>query len=218
MRSSIPTVHEFRAALIEHGEAMLDTTIEFTKSLPKPRYLPYVVDRGLPGLADEVGQLGLGPPALIVTSPPYPGVYVNYHRWKLLGRREIRAAYWITDQPDGNGLAHYTMHARADRTLDTYFSRLHSAFEDLARLAGPLTMVVQLVGFSDPLVQLPRYLRAMTMSGFGEMLIPDLATNDDGRLWRSVPGRRWWTEARSRKVIAPYTAQEVVLIHRLAPV
>ena len=109
-------------------------------------------------------------PALVLTSPPYPGVYVNYHRWKLQGRREIRAPYWIVDQLDGHGLAHYTMHARAEPTLTTYFDQLRLAFEDVARLTSPRTTVVQLVGFNNPVDQLPRYLSTMDQAGFQEVL------------------------------------------------
>jgi hypothetical protein len=215
MRSAIPTVQEFRSAMIAHGHGMIKVAETFAESLADSTDLPYVVDQGVPGLADFVSNFTLGKPTLVLTSPPYPGVYVNYHRWKLLGRREIRAPYWITNQLDGHGLAHYTMHARADRTLSTYFDQLRVAFEDIARMIGRGTLVVQLVGFNNPPDQLSRYLSTMSNAGFQEVLHPDLATADDGRLWRSVPSRRWWTEAQSRRSVAPHTAQEVVLIHRL---
>jgi len=215
MRRVIPSVEEFRSALITHGSAMLSIAATLADSLPDPRYIPRVLNQGLPGLADIVGNAPKINPALILTSPPYPGVYVNYHRWKLQGRREIRAPYWIVDQPDGHGLAHYTMHARAERTLTTYFDRLRVAFEDIARLATARTTIVQLVGFNNPADQLPRYLRTMNQTGFQEVLLPQLATADDGRLWRSVPSRRWWAEAQSRRSVAPHTSQEVVLVHRL---
>jgi len=215
MRSTVPSVEEFRSTLITHGRAMLKVAETFAESLDKTTELPYVMEKGVPGLADSVSKFTIQKPALVLTSPPYPGVYVNYHRWKLLGRREIRAPYWIANQLDGHGLAHYTMHARAEPTLRTYFDRLRRAFEDIARLVSATTTVVQLVGFNNPPDQLSRYLSTMNDAGFQEVLFPELATADDGRLWRSVPSRRWWTEAQSRRSIAPHTAQEVVLIHRL---
>jgi hypothetical protein len=217
MRSSIPSVEEFRTVLIANGHAMLDVAIAFAGTLPNSAELPYIVEQGVPGLADLVSDFAITKPALVLTSPPYPGVYVNYHRWKLLGRREIRAPYWIANKLDGNGLAYYTMHSRAERKLTTYFDLLRSAFDDIARLVGPATTVVQLVGFNNPPDQVSRYLRAMSDAGFQEVLFPELATAEDGRLWRSVPSRRWWTEAQSRRSVAPHTAQEVVLIHRLRP-
>lgn len=215
MRRTIPSVEEFRSALAAQAHAMLNVTEQSANALPDPSYRPYVLDQGVPGLAESLSTMAVNDPVLILTSPPYPGVYVNYHRWKLQGRREIRAPYWITNQPDGNGLAHYTMHARAEPTLNTYFSRLRVAFEDIARVAGPGTTVVQLVGFNDPPAQLFRYLRTMNEAGFEEISFPQIGTGEDGRLWRSVPSRRWWTEAQSRRSVAPHTAQEVVLIHRL---
>jgi hypothetical protein len=213
MRQVIPSVGEFRSALVSHGSAMLGIAATMARSLPAPAYQPRILNQGLPGLSDIVGNTAN--PALILTSPPYPGVYVNYHRWKLQGRREIRAPYWIVGQLDGHGLAHYTMHGRAERTLTTYFNQLRVAFEDIARIATPATTVVQLVGFNNPGDQLPRYLRTMSEAGFQEVLLPQLATAEDGRLWRSVPSRRWWAEAQSRRSVAPHTAQEVVLVHRL---
>jgi hypothetical protein len=36
--------------------------------------------------------------SLVLTSPPYPGVHVLYHRWQVDGRRETPAPYWATDQ------------------------------------------------------------------------------------------------------------------------
>lgn len=213
MRRIIPSVEEFRSALIRHGRGMLEVANAVGSSLPHPTYVPLILNQGLPGLADVVRKRT--DPALVLTSPPYPGVYVNYHRWKLQGRKEIRAPYWIVGQLDGNGLAYYTMHARAERTLTTYFERLKSAFEDLARIASPRTTLVQLVGFNNPADQLGRYLRTMNEAGFEEVLLPQLATADDGRLWRSVPSRRWWAEAQSRREVVPHTSQEVVLVHRL---
>jgi hypothetical protein len=214
MRSTVPTVAEFRSALVTHGLAMLDVAVAFAACVPEAAELPYVVQHGLPGLADAVADFTLRQPTLVLTSPPYPGVYVNYHRWKLQGRREIPAPYWITNQLDGRGLAHYTMHARADRTLTTYFDRLRSAFEDLARLVDPRAAVVQLVGFNNPEVQLTRYLSIMNEAGFEEVILREIGTAGDGRLWRSVPSRRWWAEAQSRRSVVPHTAREVVLLHR----
>jgi hypothetical protein len=215
MRSAIPAVEEFRSSLISHGHAMLQIATTFAQSVPYSDRLPYILEQGVPGLADLVGSFSVGSPTLVLTSPPYPGVYVNYHRWKLLGRKEIRAPYWIANQLDGHGLAYYTMHSRAERTLTTYFDQLRSAFQDIARLIQPSTMVVQLVGFNNPSDQLPRYLNTMSDAGFEEMLLPELATWDDGRLWRPVPSRRWWAEAQSRQLVAPHTAREVVLVHHL---
>jgi hypothetical protein len=180
-----------------------------------PRSL--ILHQGLPGISTHRALQHHPHPALVLTSPPYPGVYVNYHRWKLRGRLETPLPYFIAGQEDGNGLAYYTMAARSDRTQDTYFVRLEEAFADVAKLCGPDTWLVQVVGFGDITDQLSRYLATMSRAGFREVqFAPLLATADDGRLWRDVPGRRWWTKAGNRSTVAKHTAREVVLIHKRA--
>lgn len=212
MRSALPGLSEFRLAVGSVGSDMLSVAEENSRTL-KDRPKPTILCQGVPGLADVV-RLPTAP-SLVLTSPPYPGVYVNYHRWKMLGRREIRAPYWISNNLDGHGLSYYTMGARADPSLDSYFARLTEAFRDVARLLVPETLVVQMVGFNDRPAQLPRYIDAMTEAGFTEVTHHSLSTDPDGRLWRRVPGRRWWNVASSREGVAPHTSEEVVLLHRL---
>lgn len=216
MRAQLPTVAGFRRALLDNALGMLDAHRAFFQDhSPDP---PRIIDVGLPGLGKHLDDLET--PRLVLTSPPYPGVYVNYHRWKLFGRREIPAPYWIANRRDGNGLDYYTMCARNEhagrRTLNKYFDRLRTAYEDLATLVGPETVMVQLVGFNDPTDQLARYLEVMRDVGLDEVRLDALATEDDGRLWRTVPGRRWWARAGQREEVAAHTAREVVLIHRVA--
>ena len=40
----------------------------------------------------------LDPPRLVVTSPPYPGVHVLYHRWQIGGGKETPAPFWIAGE------------------------------------------------------------------------------------------------------------------------
>jgi len=54
MRSTIPSVEQFRSALVAHGHAMLSVAAAFAKSLPDASYPPQVVDQGVPGLADSL--------------------------------------------------------------------------------------------------------------------------------------------------------------------
>ncbi len=215
MRSALPRVPEFRAALVDNGWAMLKALRAFSKILPAESHPPLILDQGVPGLAAKLAGMDVRAPSVVITSPPYPGVYVNYHRWKLLGRKEIRAPYWVANARDGHGLAHYTMHARSEPTLNTYFQRLREAFCDLAKLLDESSIVVQMVGFNNPDNQLPRYLSAMEAAGLEEVIADELASEEDGRLWRSVPGRRWWSEATTRKETVPHTSREVVLLHKV---
>lgn len=224
MKEVLPTAEEFRSALTVNLEHMIeaaneyrDAVIETWESVGEGASSPLIVEEGLPGLAGWYKVEHLPPPDLILTSPPYPGVYVLYHRWKLQGRKETAAPYWVAGQLDGNGMAHYTMGHRQQPGLHDYFARMKAAFRDLAQIVSSGTWLIQMVGFKDPETQLPRYLRILERTGFEEVRLSELATAEDGRLWRDVPGRRWWNEAGSLRGTAPHTAQEVVLIHRRSP-
>lgn len=224
MRREVPEPEKFLDALVENSWAMTAvarrTTEEYRTAEAKDVGCPacVVLHQGLPGIADRPEIADHPAPRLILTSPPYPGVYVNYHRWKLRGRLETPFPYFLAGQEDGNGLAYYTMSARADRTQESYFRKLEEAFSDVARVCDERTQLVQVVGFNNVDAQLDRYLRAMERAGFIEVKYAVLATAEDGRLWRNVPGRRWWAHAGDRAQIAPHTAREVVLIHRLSSV
>jgi hypothetical protein len=224
MRRDVPPVGLFRAKLAEATNDMTLVAARYTQAARRAdRNSPsrtakrtLVINRALPGLADHPTLTHYPKPDLVLTSPPYPGVYVNYHRWKVRGRKETPAPFWIAGCPDGRGLSHYTMGARADRTLAKYFQTLEQAFADLVRLSGPHTWFVQIVGFHDAKQDLPRYLDVMRRVGLEEVRLRELATGPDGRLWRDVPGRRWWVIAGDRYAAAPHTSREVVLVHRLA--
>lgn len=224
MRQELPSAEALRAALIQHAEATVEaaelaatdylTADEDADNDGHPRTL--VLDQALPGLAQHPALCDYKPPRLVLTSPPYPGVYVNYHRWKVRGRLETPLPYFIAGQNDGNGLAYYTMHARSTRSRDRYFERLEEAFVDLSELCDANTWLVQVVGFSNIDDHLARYLRTMDSAGWSEYTFDTVATDDDGRLWRDVPGRRWWTKTTTRTDVASHTAREVVLFHKLA--
>jgi hypothetical protein len=223
MRREVPALEHLRTTLAENADTMVETarrsTTDYrnadaaTAGARLARCL--VLHQGLPGVAAHPRLRKHPPPRLVLTSPPYPGVYVNYHRWKVRGRQETPFPYFLAGQEDGNGLAYYTMAARADPSQRKYFARLEEAFRDVARLCDNDTRLVQVVGFNDVDDQLDRYLETMRRAGFGEVRFESLATADDGRLWRDVPGRRWWARAGERSTVVPHTAHEVVLIHRL---
>jgi hypothetical protein len=223
MRSEVPTPDELRAAIVENATSMTGAARVATRNYRKADQeasagglqRSLVLLQGLPGVSGHSALSRHPAPRLILTSPPYPGVYVNYHRWKLRGRLETPLPYFIAGQSDGHGLAHYTMSARSDRTQGTYFRLLAAAYEDVAKLCSSDTWVVQVVGFNDVDDQLRRYLATMSRAGFSEILFDQLATAEDGRLWRDVPGRRWWARAGDRSDVVQHTAREVVLVHKL---
>lgn len=151
-----------------------------------------------------------GAPQLILTSPPYPGVHVVYHRWQILGRRETAAPFWVADVQDGDGASHYTFGDRRERSLDRYFESAKAAFRSLASVAGPETIMAQMVGFADAKRHLPRYLEMLSGVGFSEVLL-STSPSSDGRVWRTVPNRKWYSDTRG----ATPASSEVVLFHRL---
>jgi hypothetical protein len=224
MRREVPDTDHLRSTLAENAQAMAATAREATREYRAgdnsgstgglPRCL--VLHQGLPGIAAHARLRKHPPPRLVLTSPPYPGVYVNYHRWKVRGRLETPLPYFLAAQRDGHGLAFYTMAARSDPSQRTYFTRLEAAFRDVARVCAENTHVVQVVGFNNLEDQLDRYLATMRRAGFREVMFDALATADDGRLWRDVPGRRWWARAGERAAVVTHTACEVILIHQLA--
>ena len=112
-----------------------------------------------PRLAYNLAQRGIRP-KLVLTSPPYPGVHMLYHRWQILGRRETPAPYWIASLRDGHGESYYTMGGRSKSGLRNYFNTLIASFANLRKMLPPDAYIVQLISFSDTNVHLPIYLDA----------------------------------------------------------
>jgi len=151
------------------------------------------------------------PAKLVVTSPPYPGVHVLYHRWQVKGRRETPLPFWLAATRDGAGESYYSMGPRSQPQLNTYFTRLEASFKAVRKLLAHDALVFQLVAFSKPKWQLPLYLEKMSQAGFKE-LMPACGLSylsKDGRIWRNVPGRRWYASNQKRTA----ANQEVLLIH-----
>ena len=152
------------------------------------------------------------PPKLVLTSPPYPGVHVLYHRWQIDGRRETPAPYWITGCIDGRGESHYTFGSRKRHNEQVYFDSLRDSFKSIVNVSDERTIFAQVIGFSDPTKQLNRYLSTLSSVGLHEV-IPTHPTSQDSRhIWRTVPGRKWYAQQRTNL----FSAQEALLFHRLS--
>lgn len=149
-------------------------------------------------------------PRLVVTSPPYPGVHVLYHRWQVFGRRETPAPYRVAGLNDGFPESYYTFGGRRDDGTGRYFRILTAAFQSVRETLAQGAMVVQLVAFSNADTQLPLFLRAMNCAGFRE--VSSLSGSRNPALWRHVPNRKWYTSL----VGARGAAHEVLLCHRLS--
>lgn len=169
------------------------------------------LNRSAIGLEDERALNGERP-RLILTSPPYPGIHVLYHRWQVQGGKETPAPFLIANKLDGDGSSFYTMGDRKQAGLPNYFSDIQQAFSSLAKVAGPKTIVVQMVSFAEPDWQLPRYLSTMESTGFTEIHPSDVDGQMFTRVHRDVPRRKWHANYKGRT----QGSTEIVLFHRLA--
>jgi hypothetical protein len=211
-RKNLPSVAEFRDMLFENAVEMIAGARELRTAVERHHRLPTirVIHRSAAGLEKDAFVSLLPPPKLVVTSPPYPGVHVLYHRWQVDGRKETAAPFWIAKKLDGAGSSYYTMGDRKFPELRTYFDNIRATMSSVAILCDEHTIVVQMVAFSDVSWQLPRYLETMEEAGLSEVFLPALQGERDGRLWRSVPNRRWYSGQRGETP----GSQEVVLLHR----
>lgn len=205
-KKHIPSISSFRDKFLESAVLVTNGFAEYAASARKAGRTSIEVFRCCVQEIDQLesGLLKASPPKLVVTSPPYPGIHVLYHRWQVRGRRETPAPFWIANCLDGEGSGYYTFcDRRNQRHEDIYFERLLSAYSAVRKVVADGCFVVQLVGFSNKRTQLPRYLKAMKSAGFKEHA---------GRLpfWRAVPNRKWYTRLESESP----PASEVLLIHR----
>lgn len=215
-RKIIPTASEFRNRLLLNLNEMLNSAREFREAVIWSQET-YGIDTDVQCFhtsATNIAELpelrAAGTPKLVVTSPPYPGIHVLYHRWQVDGRKETPAPFWIADKMDGAGLSFYTMGDRKQKELITYFDCIKKSFSSLRSILEQSSMVVQMVAFSEPNWQLPKYLETMATSGYREVSMPSFDESVDGRLWREVPNRKWHAQQKGNTS----GSQEVVLFHR----
>ena len=214
-RSKRASVADFRRVMTDTAAEMVSGARELRATANvNGRQSVTILRRSAIGIEQEVSLRAMRAPKLVVTSPPYPGVHVLYHRWQVDGRKEAPLPFMIANKLDGAGPSCYTMGDRKYPGLKTYFDNIKGSMSSVAALADADTIVVQMVAFSAPDWQLPRYLEAMEEAGLSEMLLPILKAEGDGRLWRSVPGRRWYSAQRGETP----GSQEVVLFHRKAAI
>ncbi len=149
------------------------------------------------------------PVRLVVTSPPYPGVHMLYHRWQVQGRRETPAPYAILASGDGYFSSYYTFGDH--RRTEPYFETLTAAYKSIANLLAPSSLVVQLVSFNNPRRDIDHFLEAMAAAGFEEKSLKDLGFGTAERPWRVVPNRKWYVEYRE----GLQAGKELLLFHQL---
>lgn len=216
-KSHSPTFSEMRAEFVERLKKDLASFRSYTQNTAKTLGLPNLSlasrRKIVKSSSEHCGKNGKPLPksvALVVTSPPYPGVHMLYHRWQIQGRRETPAPFMIANCRDGDGASYYNLGRRSEAGLKTYYERLVRIFAAVKPCLKPDALVVQMVAFNQPDWQLPAYLESMQQAGF-EQVFPRGAAN--GQLWREVPGRRWYA---STGVVRREAGKEVVLFHKPA--
>jgi hypothetical protein len=210
-RRNVMTVDEVRSKISAHFREMIQDMLALHEELANSFcvHAPTVTKCNASDLSKCQNLLDLGAPKLVVTSPPYPGVHVLYHRWQVKGRRETAVPYWIANKLDGDGERYYTLGNRHEAELKTYFENLRTAFSSISEVSSQETTVVQMVAFSEPEWQLEKYLQVMEEAGLTEI---STSFAGDDRIWRDVPNRKWHAERQARRE----GSREVVLFHRKA--
>ena len=163
-REHIPAARQLRSRLHQHIQKMFVGAQEYRRACSaskQPGLFTSCMHRSVIGLEEEAQITDKGPPSLVLTSPPYPGVHVLYHRWQVRGRKETPAPFWIAGAWDGHGESYYTFGNRKESDLSHYFNTALASFESITRIINKRTKVIQLVAFSNPEWQLPRYLKMM---------------------------------------------------------
>ena len=213
-RKSVPSANEFRIRFRELVDEMLNGMTDYTETIRNewpniepPLCLQYSAKEL--HLDDKLKETDA--PKLVLTSPPYPGVHMLYHRWQIGGRRETPAPFWIANELDGNGESHYTFGNRERHDQGVYFDCLKDCFESIRAVSDTETVFVQIVGFAEPRRQLRRYLKTLSNLGFEEMIPIQTGRCRPRRIWRNVPRRRWYAEQHRHL----FSSHEVLLFHRL---
>ncbi|MCA9305048.1 MAG: hypothetical protein KDA16_00820 [Phycisphaerales bacterium] len=206
-RKRIPTAAEFRKRTQTTTFEMLAGASVLREALldaPQSPSNPVLRELDAERIHTDSKIVAAGPIDLVVTSPPYPGIHMLYHRWQVDGRKETDAPYWIAAKNDGCGTAYYNFADRRRSSEDRYFEKSERSFGAVRQIMRTGAVMVQLIAFSHPQRQLRRYLSMMERAGFSEL-------RDDGarRTWRPVPGRKWHA---STKGDIP-SSREVMLLH-----
>ncbi len=211
-RAKAPTAAEFRGRIETKAAAMLDQLRELQRVLaacPHAWHSPILINEDASCIEQRRLFTNGERASLVVTSPPYPGIHMLYHRWQVDGRKETPAPYWITGGRDGKGVAYYNFADRRGQAVERYFRSALSSFRAIRGILRDGGIVVQLIAFADPERQLKQYLGVMDDAGFDEITRSD-SIGRRLRVWRRVPSRAWHATLKGMTS----SANEVVLVHR----
>lgn len=195
---------EFRSRIVVAAHEMIESTAALSQHIADSRFAihrPCLIQADAEMLHRFRSIKGVD---LVVTSPPYPGIHMLYHRWQVDGRKESDVPYWIAGCEDGCGAAHYNFADRRARCENRYYERAIEAYRGIRATMNHGAIIAQLVSFSKPKRQLRRFLEAMNAAGFTELRDHSLR-----RAWRTVPSRKWHATMHG----ATPSSREVALFH-----
>lgn len=207
-RKRIPSAAEFRDRVESTTFELLAGASDLAEArcvAPTPAPKPVLRELDAERIHMDRMVTGVGSVDLVVTSPPYPGIHMLYHRWQVDGRKETDAPYWITAKDDGCGTAFYNFADRRRSSENRYFEKAERSFRAVRQVMKSGAVMVQLIAFSDPQRQLRRYIAVMERAGFAE-----IRNAGARRTWRPVPGRRWHANSKGKLP----SSREVLLLHR----
>lgn len=211
-KENVPSVDRFRNRFIEYTYEAVDGINELHEAISDRELFCLCLNSSSVGLENHEQLRSLNKtPQLILTSPPYPGVHVIYHQWQVHSRKRTSAPFWIIGELNGHTSSHYTFGDYKQQHQKKYFDVALQAFSSVRKIVDDSTTVVQLIGFSDPIKQLPKYLNIMESAGFKEVALEHNSIGNIKRLWRTVPNRKWYVDVNGK-----YPTKEVVLVHKPA--
>ena len=203
---------KFKLDLINNCNRMLSDMFDFEKELEtnKSIYGSYskvkIIKSDILKLK-KINSLKKGKIKLILTSPPYPGINISYNRWQLHGRRDTKLPYWImnTKAPVFTKLNY--KHGKK-RELNDYYQNMTKVFRNLRPYCSSSCLIVKLLSFRNKIKEFRMYREAMDKAGLEEIKI---LKKGDGRLWRTVPKRRWQVRYSKKKL---KSNKEVLLVYK----
>jgi len=198
-----PNLNKFRERLQTTVHEMLAGVEALGERIDRRYSPPVLINDSSARIGQHEPFVSGGKASLAVTSPPYPGIHMLYHRWQVDGRRESAAPYWLAECDDGHGASFYNFAYRSENAADKYFAESLKTLTAVRQVMRDGAVFVQLIAFANPTRHLPRYLANMQKAGFGEV------RPGHRRIWRCVPSRRWHA---TFKGTLP-SSREVVLIH-----
>lgn len=208
----IGSFKKFKIDLVNNCNRMLSDMVDFEKELEINKSI-YGSHNKVKILKSDIlklrkiNSLKKGKIKLILTSPPYPGINISYNRWQLHGRRDTKLPYWImnTKAPVFTKL-NYKRGEK--RKLNDYYQNMTKVFRNLRPYCSSSCLIVKLLSFRNKIKEFRMYREAMDKAGLEEIKI---LKKGDGRLWRTVPKRRWQVRYSKKKL---KSNKEVLLVYK----